>query len=375
MHKFNFTKYLIFLNTIVLFQINLIRSAELKDEKFKDLNSNITTQTEYSEIEYILDTGDQLFIEFNKFDLFNGYYNIDQDGNLNLPEIGLIFAKNKTISELKKFLLDKYNEFIFDPEIRIFLTEARPVNVTLRGEVNTTGLFNLNYLSNKAIGTENSNSSSLSNTSVRKNARRLSGVAPKLFDLIQKGEGITSNADLSKIIVLRNNPLKNGGGKVKTEINLFNLIQNGDQSQNIILRDGDDVFVSRSEKILIDQVLALTSSNITPNVVNVFINGNVSRTGASRLPAGVSLFEAIFASGEKPQTGNIEFIRLNRKGITEKRIISFNKQSVKGSPNNPILVNGDIIYVRKNIFGQTTSAIRNYSSPFLKGYGLYKIFN
>ena len=93
-----------------------------------------------------------------------------------------------------------------------------------------------------------------------------------------------------------------------------------------------------------------------------------------RVPSGISLFEAIAASGEKNSNGNVEFIRLKKKGKTEKRIIPFNKQGVKGSPNNPILVNGDIIYVRKNILGQTSQVIKEYGSPVIKSYGLYKIF-
>tara|TARA_Y200000002_G_C22416395_1_gene551992 strand:+ start:116 stop:475 length:360 start_codon:yes stop_codon:yes gene_type:complete len=119
----------------------------------------------------------------------------------------------------------------------------------------------------------------------------------------------------------------------------------------------------------------LNNSNLTPNQINVFINGNVGRRGQQVLPQGISLFEAIAAVGEKSLSGNIEFIRMKKRGKTEKRIIAFNDKSIKGSTKNPILLSGDIIFVRKNILGQTTQAISELSSPIIKSYGLYKILD
>ena len=162
---------------------------------------------------------------------------------------------------------------------------------------------------------------------------------------------------------------------MKTEINLFNLIDKGDQSVNLELRDGDDILVSRSEEILVDQLSALNNSNLTPGEIGIFINGNVLKSGKMSLPQGISLFEAIAAAGEKSLSGNIEFIRLKKRGKTEKRIIAFNDKSIKGSTKNPILLSGDIIFVRKNILGQTTQAISEFSSPIIKSYGLYKILD
>ena len=66
---------------------------------------------------------------------------------------------------------------------------------------------------------------------------------------------------------------------------------------------------------------------------------------------------------------------MSKRGKTKKRIIAYNDKSIKGSTGNPILLSGDIIYVRKNILGQTTQAINQISSPIIKSYGLYKILN
>ena len=42
--------------------------------------------------------------------------------------------------------------------------------------------------------------------------------------------------------------------KIKAEINLINFLDEGDQTQNIQLRDGDDVIVGKSNNTIIDQI-------------------------------------------------------------------------------------------------------------------------
>ena len=145
---------------------------------------------------------------------------------------------------------------------------------------------------------------------------------------------------------------------------------------NLDLRDGDDIFVPRSEALLLDQLIEINKSNLTPDEIKVYINGHVRKAGQIFLRQGVSLFEAIAAAGGGlPMSGNIEFIRFNNNGKSQKRILSFNKSSIKGTKNNPILISGDIIFVRQNLFGKTNSILQNYSSPAVSAYGLYRLFN
>lgn len=369
------TKFFI---TPLIFSLNIYPYVFSKEQTINEdyKSTNQVTSLEKYKIspEYILGPGDQISIKFIGIDNFTNIFIVDNQGFINLPEINLQKAENYTLSELKEILLLKYNEFIYDPQIEVKLYKERPLKVTLRGEVNTSGLFVFNP---KHIAEDKQKKDDLQlslNISEKKNIYSFT-IRPTLFDLIQKGNGLTSNADLSRIIIFRNNSLSGGGGKLKTEINLFNLIDKGDQSVNLELRDGDDILVSRSEEILVDQLSALNNSNLTPGEIGIFINGNVLKSGKMSLPQGISLFEAIAAAGEKSLSGNIEFIRLKKRGKTEKRIIAFNDKSIKGSTKNPILLSGDIIFVRKNILGQTTQAISEFSSPIIKSYGLYKILD
>ena len=346
------------------------------------LNSNIEAIESFSsekkeyvnyKNEYILGSGDALTIDFLGLDLFSGVYAIKPDGFIDLPEINDVYAKGKTINELKTTLEKKYSEYVYTPEISVSISTYRPLSLTLRGEVNKTGLFKLNY-SRLSGGKKTIGSAGLSGIDEnQKNSTTY--LEPKLFDLIQLGQGITSYADLKNIQIIRDNPLINGGGKIKTTVNLISLLEDGNQQSNITLRDGDDVFIPKSEKILLDQLIEVNKSNLTPDEIVVFINGNVRGKGKILLNQGISLHEAIAAAGGAlPMSGNIEFIRLSSNGESQKRILNFNNSAKKGTINNPILISGDIVFVRKNLFGKATSVIKGYSNPVVSAYGLYRLF-
>ena len=54
---------------------------------------------------------------------------------------------------------------------------------------------------------------------------------PKLFDAIKRAGGITRNTDLRNIELVRENTISNGGGKIKTDLDLLAVLTNGDSSQ------------------------------------------------------------------------------------------------------------------------------------------------
>ena len=350
------------------------------------LNYFAIAKTDKSEIEYkykneyIVDSGDSLYIKFNGLAFLSTSYIINQDGYLYLPEIGNFYASGKTLAEIKEELLLKYEEYIKDPDLEVFVSQYRPVKVTLNGEINKIGLFELTYTKipsgiNTNLGSGNGNSFFGGPYNVDNLVNSGDQLPPRLFDLIQLGMGVTSNADLANIEVLRKNSNSQGGGKVKTTLNLISLIRNGDQSQNIILRDGDHVFIPRSEKVMLQQLIDINKSNLTPNTIKVFINGNVPNTGIQEFEQGISLHQALAAvGGVQSLSGSIEFIRLTNEGKVTKNKYQIKNKDPIGGRNNPILVNGDIIFVRRNLIGKLT-AINEYTSPVINAYGVYKIFD
>ena len=316
---------------------------------------------------YVVDTSDIFYINFFGIDLFTGNYKVNKDGYLILPEIGLFFARGKTIPELRIEIEDKYKEFIDNPKIEIFLSNSRPINISLTGEVNRPGLYKFNNDQKKLIGSLNQD-----------NFRYLfnDDQSPRLFDALQRGLGVNSNADLRNIIIFRNSPSSQGGGKIQAKVDILALLEDGDQEQNIILMDKDIINIPKSNTDQIDQLLSFSRSNISPDSIKVFINGFIENNGAIELKTGTSLFEGLAAAGGKSlSTGKIVFLRLKPNGKNEKRILDYDANEKKGSRNNPILLDGDIIYVRKNLIGKTSELIKEYTSPLINAYGVYKIFD
>lgn len=321
---------------------------------------------------YLIGAGDSLLIEFVGINLFSGNYNVRPDSSIFLPEIGKVFVNDLTVDELKIILESKYSNFIKKPDINVLINSYRPINVTLRGEVNRTGLYIIPYYKNTLTEIDVQELSSKYPGMASSNTR---AIPPKLFDLLKLGQGLSSNANLSEIIVTRKSSVEKGS-KIRAKIDLIALLQNGDQSQNLVLRDGDDVLITRQEQIMIDQLIDFNKSNLTPDLVEVYINGNVIRPGKLVIKQGLSLYEAIAAAGGKgSMTGNVEFIRLKRNGQSDKRIFRFNSLTKKGTPQNPILISGDIVYVRKNLVGKTSNVLNEYTSPLVNAYGVYKIFD
>ena len=338
---------------ILFISLNNIYSLPINSTEYKkDIKPTnvILSGIDQKNIDYILGEGDKLEIIFYGLSIFNNIYTINPNGNLILPELEEFYAKGMTLKELKINLNNKYKEYIINPDLLIEIVRYRDLNVTLRGELNRTGLFKL--------------------PSYKKDSNYI----PRLFDALKLGEGVTSNADLQNIIVIRNNPNVNGGGKIKANLNLITFLDKGDQTQNIQLRDGDDIFVSRSNNTLIEQLNLFNKSNLSPDSVTVFINGNVLKSGSIKVPQGASLYEAIAAAGERNLSGNIELVRLSNSDRNERRSIAYNKKNPKGTYENPFLINGDIITVRQNILGKTTQAIREYGAPIINSYAIYRIF-
>lgn len=381
MRNKNFSMFLRYLNLLVILVTCTLPIKAFSNQKTNNLNfySNENNNNSIQiKSEYILGPGDNLNIYFEGLNLFTNTYMISLEGYLILPELGNFYASGLTLVELKNVLLEKYKEYVIDPSIEITINSYRPVSVYLSGEVKNPGLYTIIYRS--------SSGQKLSDPYQMINGRDIvkslplyrftSAVYPKIFDVIKGAQGVTNNADLTNIMVVRENSKTQGGGKIKANIDLLSMLLNGDQTQNIRIFDGDNIIIPKSNKVMKEQVLAINKTNISPEKITVYVTGNVKNSGEATLKKGSSLIQAIASTGgKKLMTGKVEFIRFNDDGTTTKRKFRYNENAEINSAKNPILMDGDIINVNKTILGTTTEVIGEVSSPLLSGYGIYSLFN
>lgn len=345
-------------------------------------NENITS-------EYLLGPTDVLTIKYKTAYFFTKNYMVNVDGRLDLPEIGKINVEGLTVSELENLLEEKYQSIIKSPEISISISKYRPLSIYISGEIKRPGLYTFSYANLPQINnniefsvpqqgktfTKIDKNNSLEMRFREKLSKEPIKI-PKLFDALKRAGGVSNYADLSSLKIIRKNSNKYGGGNIETTINFIRLLSEGDQSQNIRIFDGDSIIVPKSDNPIKEQIILATNSNLTSDQVTVFITGNVEQAGTAIIPKGSSLIQAIAsAGGKKSFTGKIEFIRFNQDGTTEKNIFRYKPNAKINSKFNPILMDGDVVYVRKTVFGKTSSFLREIGNPVLTGYGIYEIFN
>ena len=340
------------------------------------LQTNAYKEVDQFPSEYILGPGDLIFLNFIGAPFLSSTFAVNQEGEINIPELNLIFVSGFTLKELEQLLKNKYRDYIYNPEVKISLIKYRPLQIYITGEVKRPGVydFDASYINNNFPGEykdiPNTRVGNIYDAALPFNLHRLD-------DVFRKAKGITNNADLSKIVVIRANSISRGGGEIKTQINFLDLIINGDLNKNIRILDGDTIIVPKSNKKIKDQILSFNKSNLSPDKIDVFVVGNVDNPskGVITLSKGTSLNQAIAASGgQQLLTGKIEFIRFDEKGSKIRRLFKYAPNAPIESKENPLLLEGDIINVQRSLIGKTTRILGEITSPLTSGFFIYNIF-
>lgn len=361
-----------FYKSLILILLSNIPCININSRVYAQISNDISIKNS-NFIEYILGPLDDIFIAFYGIEDFSQTYSIDKFGFLKLPEIEEIYVKGLTVKELKNTLVEKYKQYLYDPNIDITVKKYRPIEVYVLGEVKRPGLYTFNEF-DRLTPEANSLKSPFSKQSYAISSTTKN---PKLFDLIKSSGGIKNTANLRKIKVIRINPESNGGGKVETELDLLSMILEGDQTYNISIYDGDLLEIPKTNKNTKEQILEISKSNLTDDSIDVYVTGMVPYPGLKKLKKGSSLLQGISVAGGKKKliSGKVEFLRFNDDGTSTRQQIRYNSNSSINSKNNPLLVDGDIINVRRSILENTTNVLNQVSSPVLSGLGLIKIFS
>lgn len=140
-------------------------------------------------------------------------YMIRPDGKFEFSLIGEVNANGKTISALNREITERLSEYIKNPRVAINVSKFHTTRVYVLGEVVKPGLYELEREHN-------------------------------LTDAIGIAGGYTKYAAKKVVFVIRSS------NKDKPIVcNLLDLLEKGDMSQNIMLMDGDVVYLSNNGRI------------------------------------------------------------------------------------------------------------------------------
>ena len=191
-----------------------------------------------------------------------------------------------------------------------------------------------------------------------------------LVQALQRAGGITPSADLRKVQLRRQT---RQGTEQVFDINLWELLQEGDLSQDLALQQGDTLLVPTASEPTIAELTALASSSISPGTIEVNVVGEVESPGMLAVQANTSFNQALLASGglNRRAQRDATLVRFNPNGTVNKQEIDVDLSQDINPETNPILQPNDVIVVGRSGRAAFNDGLReinntlNLALPFL----------
>jgi polysaccharide biosynthesis/export protein len=217
--------------------------------------------------------------------------------------------------------------------------KVQPLNITVVGEVYRPGTHTVeSSVKTPLAGVPGEARDSFNQTRI----------FPTVTRALQTAGGIKSTANVRDVVVRR---ITQSGLEQTFKIDLWALLKDGDQKQDLILQDRDVIVVSEAKTRDNLEASTLASASFSPDRIRVSVVGEVDRPGLLDLPPNVPLTRAIIAAGgfnRRADRSTVEFIRLNPDGSVQKRDLPVNFAAGVDEANNPSLRNEDVIVVRRS---------------------------
>ena len=242
---------------------------------------------------YLLGVGDRLRLDVFNVPEYSGEFQVLADGTLNLPIVGGVSVQGMTLTQASEAVSQRYIEVIRRPYVTLSLLETRPVTVAVAGEIHRPGSY------------------------------RFETQSTNLSDALQQAGGITQSANIRQIQIRRQRPAQQVD---LLTVDLRQLVQTGDLAQDVLLRDGDRIFIPTASTISLEDARLLANTPFASNAttpIQVAIVGEVNRPGPHTLtpnaagndqsqPRIPTLTQAIQEAGGITQDANIRNIEVRR---------------------------------------------------------------
>lgn len=240
--------------------------------------------------EYRLGVGDVLRITVFQNPELTLESRLNEGGVLSFPLIGSVRVGGLSVPEAERLIADSLarGNFLRNPQVTIIVLQVRGNQVNVLGQVGRPGRYPLET----------------ADTRLTDMIALAGGVAPGGADVVV----VTGTRD---------------GKPFREEVDLPALFTAGGAARDIVLRNGDAVWVDRQPL--------------------VYIYGEVQRPGPMRLERGMTLLQALATGGGLTARGTEKGIRVHRKG-------SNGEVEVTQPAMTDTLREGDVVFVRESLF-------------------------
>jgi polysaccharide export outer membrane protein len=215
---------------------------------------------------------------------------IPESGVISYPLLGPVTLGGLTVNAAEKRIADGLmaGKFIKQPQVSILVTSQRGSQATVLGFAVRQGRYPLE----------------VSNT--------------KLSDLLALAGGVSpEGSDTLTVVGTR------GGQPFRKQVDLRALFRGGNPADDIVIQHNDVVYIERMPQI--------------------YVYGEVQRPGVLRLERGMTVLQALAASGGLTLRGTQRGIKLHRRGADA------TVQELSPAMQDT-LQQDDVIYVRESIF-------------------------
>jgi polysaccharide export outer membrane protein len=201
---------------------------------------------------------------------------------VNVGGLSIGEAENRIAQQLKA------KDILKQPQVNIVLLQVRGNQVSVLGQVGRPGRYPIET------------------------------AQLRLTDLIAQAGGIApSGGDIVVVVGSRS------GKPFRAEVDFPRVFTSDRRNDDVLLQNEDVIYVDRAPVI--------------------YMYGEVQRPGAQRLERGLTLLQALAASGGVTQRGTEKGIRVHRKGPD-------GKTQVVQPVMDDVLQNGDVVYVKESLF-------------------------
>ena len=316
---------------------------------------------------YIIGPGDVLDLKLFDAKELSGPLEVLNDGSVPLPLVGSVRLSGLTLQQATLRVQQMMSKELLRPDLQLRVVTPRPIRVALVGQVERPGIYSLT--TSETGQTEGGP------------AVRLSGL-PTVVDAIQKAGGITQNANLRGVVLQRRLPGTASELSYKqAELDLLDLVLDGNQSQNPFLFDGDTIRIREAEETP-EEAIELAAANLSPQLISVNVIGEVEKPGRLQLQANTPLVQAVLAAGGprnwRASKGNVELVRINRNGSATLKKFRIDLREGASNEKNPPLRDGDSVKVNRSTMARTTDAISAVTQPLgglVQIWTLFRLIN
>ncbi|MEG5171054.1 SLBB domain-containing protein [Microcoleus sp. B3-D7] len=252
---------------------------------------------------------------------------------------------------------------------------TQPINIAVVGEVTRPGTYTLAKEAQSRVQ-ENEMGENSGLFAARETNGGETVLQQTVTRAIKMAGGITPVADIRQIQVRR---LTRAGTEQIINVNLWQLLEGGDVSQDLALQQGDTVIVPKAENLDETQDEQVANSNFSPDTIRVNIVGEVVKPGAMAVLPNTTLNQALVAAGgfnkARAEMDSVNLIRLNPNGTVSQLTVKVDFSATANEETNPKLQNNDVIMVRRSGRATFSDNVGGTLAPLSPLLGIFRLFD